>query len=128
MIVKCPISVGELVDKITILEIKNHKIQDEKKLKFIQSEHSKLLKELERLEVIDQIRPYHAKLYDINLKLWEIEDHIRELERQKRFDKEFVELARSVYLTNDKRFSIKHEINLISNSTFQEVKSYKSYK
>ena len=120
-----PISIGELIDKITILEIKQIYMTGIK-LKNINKE-MKLLKNIlqdKNLEInIDLIK----KLKKVNKKLWEIEDNIRIKERNQEFDEEFIELARSVYIENDKRASIKKEINQKYNSDLVEEKSYKNY-
>lgn len=128
MKINTEISVGELLDKISILKIKSSKIKDEEKLKNIN-------KELQALNlIVDQsLKSYKAlgkrsnELMDVNLKLWSIEDDIREKEREKCFDDSFIELARSVYITNDKRFEIKNKINKESGSSFSEEKSYEKY-
>ena len=121
-----PISIGELIDKITILEIKQIYMTGIK-LKNINKE-MKLLKNIlqdKNLEInIDLIK----NLKKINKKLWEIEDDIRVKESKQEFDKEFIKLARSVYIENDKRASIKKEINQKYNSDLVEEKSYKNYK
>ena len=120
-----PISIGELIDKITILEIKQIYMTGIK-LKNINKE-MKLLKKIlqdENLEInIDLIK----NLKKINKKLWEIEDNIRIKESKQEFDEEFIKLARSVYIENDKRASIKKEINQTYNSDLVEEKSYKNY-
>ena len=120
-----PISIGELIDKITILEIKQIYMTGTK-LKNINKE-MKLLKNIlqdKNLEInIDLIK----NLKKINKKLWEIEDNIRIKESKQEFDEEFIKLARSVYIENDKRASIKKEINQKYNSDLVEEKSYKSY-
>ena len=120
-----PISIGELIDKITILEIKQIYMTGTK-LKNINKE-MKLLKNIlqdKNLEInIDLIK----NLKKINKKLWEIEDNIRIKERNQEFDEEFIKLARSVYIENDKRASIKKEINQKYNSDLVEEKSYKNY-
>ena len=120
-----PISVGELIDKITILEIKQRYMTGSK-LKNINKE-LKLLKNItqdKNLEInIDLIK----NLKMINEKLWEIEDNIRIKESNQEFDEEFIKLARSVYIENDKRASIKKEINKKYNSDLVEEKSYKNY-
>ena len=117
-----PISVGELIDKITILEIKKEKIKDNDKLKKVEKE----LEELNKLNTFD-IHEEYKELKNINLKLWEIEDDIRIKERKKEFDDEFIELARSVYKTNDQRFNIKNIINIKLKSSINEVKSYEEF-
>ena len=124
--VKTEISIGELVDKITILEIKLKRIKSKEKLENIQKELSALLKVYNKLD-IQKIRPLQSKLSLINEQLWIIEDDIRDKERKKEFDNLFIELARSVYITNDKRFNIKEEINNLFNSNIKEVKSYQNY-
>ncbi len=122
------ISAGELMDKITILEIKKMKIPDAEKQAIIQKElnslqgtYSKCIKPSKELD--EQI----AKLKAINLKLWDIEEGKRECERQKDFSDQFIQLARSVYIENDNRAKIKAEINRITHSNIEEVKSYKAY-
>jgi hypothetical protein len=136
MKIKTPISVGELIDKLTILEIKMQMIFDLKKLKNIKVEYSQL-KELyehsilknEEFAGLDLLKliGLKADLFEINRSLWAIEDNIREMEREKDFGPEFVRLARDVYHANDMRFSFKSEINMLSNSEIKEVKSYESY-
>lgn len=122
------ISAGELMDKITILEIKKMKIPDAEKQAIIQRElnslqgtYSKCINPSKELD--EQI----AKLKAINLKLWDIEEGKRECERQKDFSDQFIQLARSVYIENDNRAKIKAEINRITHSNIEEVKSYKAY-
>ena len=127
MIVKIPISLGELVDKISILLIKEKNISDEKKLSKIHEELSLLKKTLNNTINDNSIINYLDKLVEINTKLWKIEDDIRDCERNKKFDQFFIDLARSVYITNDKRSEIKNEINKKFGSTIVEVKSYKKY-
>ena len=117
-----PVSNGELIDKISILEIKKEKIKDKKKLNKINYEYNELKKLYD-----DKYNEYFIQLKNINLKLWNIEDKIRIKESQKKFDNEFIELARSVYMTNDIRFKIKNNINIMSNSDINEVKSYEKY-
>jgi len=124
--VQCQVSLGELVDKITILLIKKEKIVDENKLILVNEELSVLSTTLESLS-LDEIGTYLENLKTVNSELWVIEDLIREKERVKLFDKEFIELARKVYITNDKRFEIKNRINEKFGSSIKEVKSYKSY-
>ena len=118
------ISAGELLDKISILEIKSEKISDPSKLVDITKEKDILLKEAEKL--VAKIG-WLKKLKNINLKLWETEDCIRDKERRKEFDQEFTNLARTVYFTNDERFSVKNEINQYYNSYIVEQKSYIKY-
>ena len=124
-IINVPISVGELIDKITILEIKKDKLKN-LKLKNILKELSFLRAVLEKNSIFipDEI---YFQLKSINLKLWDIEDKIRIKEKNKEFDNEFIELARSVYLNNDRRSETKKELNIIFNSEIIEEKSYEKY-
>ena len=128
MKVNIPVSLGELLDKISILEIKNEKILNESKLKNIKKELIGLKNVLEELNInLSEIDDLYKDLFKINLTLWEIEDSIRILEKNEDFGKQFVELARSVYITNDKRFEVKNEINKLFNSEYVEEKSYEDY-
>ena len=128
MIINTPISLGELIDKISILQIKKKNIEDIEKQKLINDELSMLDKVLEKiLGNNSDIAEYLHQLIEINTKLWKIEDNIRECERQNKFDKEFIELARGVYFTNDERSKVKLEINKKFGSQIIEVKSYKKY-
>ena len=124
-IINVPISVGELIDKITILEIKKDKLKN-LKLKNILKELSFLRAVLEKNSIFipDEI---YFQLKSINLKLWDIEDKIRIKEKNKEFDNEFIKLARSVYLNNDRRSETKKEFNMIFNSEIIEEKSYEKY-
>ena len=110
MIIECPVSLGELVDKISILKIKQVKIKDSKKNAEVSNELDHLEKKLKSLG-LEGIEIFLKRLVDINTKLWEIEDDIREEERKKEFSDHFIKLARSVYVTNDQRFEVKNEIN-----------------
>ena len=128
MKINIPISAGELIDKLTILELKRKWTYDTKKLEHILHEKSELEKLYkEHIEQTDQIISYRADLYEINRCLWMIEDRIRKKENLKEFDEEFIELARDVYITNDKRFEVKNKINTFLNSEIKEMKSYESY-
>jgi len=127
MIINIPVSLGELVDKISILQIKRKNIRDKEKEKLINKELSLLKKTLKNSLNDNLIKKYLDELIKINSKLWRIEDDLREHERKKIFDPEFIELARSVYLTNDKRSQVKLEINKKFGSQIIEVKSYKKY-
>ena len=118
------VSIGEVVDKITILEIKLENIKDEEKRTNVLTEYNTLNPLIEELNV----DKFKEDLRYINNKLWDIEDKIREKERDKEFDDEFVELARSVYYTNDIRAQIKRDINVKFESDLIEEKSYESYK
>ena len=128
MIVNTPISLGELIDKISILVIKEKKITDEKKNNIIREELTLLKKTLNEAANNNSINNYLNQLIDVNSTLWKIEDEIRDCEKNKKFDQKFIELARSVYITNDRRAEIKLEINNKFGSKIVEVKSYKKYK
>ena len=128
MSIKIDVSVGEIMDKLTILEIKSEKIQDEAKLANVCKERDSLLPAIDqRAYQTDEVRQLVAELKAINLKLWEIEDEIRLKEADKSFDEGFIELARSVYFTNDKRAEVKKQINLVTGSALVEEKSYEDY-
>ena len=129
MNINIPISYGELMDKLTILEIKQQKIVNQDKLKNINNEYLELDEVAKYLKNIDMTgyENFYKKLFEVNLGLWEIEDKIRILEKDKNFDNEFIELARKVYFTNDKRFEIKSEINKHFGSEFFEEKQYVEY-
>ena len=128
MLINTPISLGELLDKISILIIKKKNIKDKDKLKLITNELKLLNKTLDNVLSNDlDIKIYLNKLIFINTKLWKIEDNIRECERLKKYDEEFINLARSIYFTNDKRSKIKLEVNNKFGSTIIEVKSYEVY-
>lgn len=128
MTIKVEVSVGEFLDKITILEIKSERIKDAAKLENVNKE-LKLLKdtwsqsEFANTDIADEM----DRLKKINEKIWEIEDGIRDKERDRLFDEEFVELARSVYYSNDERAAIKKELNLKLGSGLVEEKSYSDY-
>jgi len=127
MIINTPVSLGELVDKISILHIKNTNIKDNEKLLLVKEELFLLQQTLNDHVNSDQIKPFLDSLIEINSKLWIIEDDIRDCERDKNFDQKFIDLARSVYFTNDKRSEIKLEINKKFGSKIVEVKSYEKY-
>ena len=127
MIINTPVSLGELVDKISILHIKNKNIKENEKLLLVKEELSLLQQTLNDYVNSDQIKPFLDSLIEINSKLWVIEDDIRDCERDKNFDQKFIDLARSVYFTNDKRSEIKLEINKKFGSKIVEVKSYEKY-
>ena len=128
MKINIPASVGELFDKITILEIKKSKIKDDNKLIFINKELD-LLKKVVKSKKINtrSLSPLIKKLKNVNLKLWNVEDKLRKFEKNKQFKKDFINYARKVYYTNDKRAILKNEINLKTNSIISEVKSYEKY-
>ena len=127
---KIEVSNGELLDKISILELKMLKIEDEDKLVNIKKEFETLnplcVKLFEKFG--GQLQNHYLELARINGLLWDIEDWIRDCEREKKFDEEFIQLARSVYVTNDQRSEVKKIINVITNSGLVEEKSYKDYK
>jgi len=120
------VSVGEIVDKLSILQIKKDNITDETKLSNIKNEFEYLYEKVFN-QLLISIEDYNS-LLNINKLLWGVEDEIREKERLKEFDEEFIELARKVYFTNDERAFIKKEINTKYNSGFVEEKSYKNYR
>lgn len=124
--INVPISNGELVDKVTILEIKLRNINDIDKRFNIQYEFNELSLLMSDLYIKKTSEEYKS-LLEVNNELWQIEDNIREKERKKEFDAEFIELARSVYRLNDKRAELKRLINLKFNSTIIEEKSYSKY-
>ena len=122
------ISAGELFDKITILEIKKNKIKDKNKRNIILKELSSLQETAsENIEKSKSIIKLYKKLKSINLKLWKIEDDIRDCERKNNFESKFIKLARAVYFTNDERSRVKNKINNLTKSNISEVKSYKKY-
>ena len=127
MNINTPISLGELIDKISILVIKEKKIKDEKKNNLIREELTLLKKTLNEAANNNSINNYLNQLIDVNSTLWKIEDEIRDCEKNKKFDQKFIELARSVYITNDRRAEIKLEINNKFGSKIVEVKSYTKY-
>ncbi len=127
MLINTPISLGELVDKISILIIKQKNITDETKLDHVKKELDFLQKTLINYVQQKEINTYLENLININSKLWNIEDDIRECERKKLFDQTFIDLARSVYFTNDERAKVKNDINKTFGSELVEVKSYEEY-
>ena len=127
MLINTPISLGELVDKISILMIKKKNISDSIKLQHVNKELEFLQKTLKKYISEDKINEFLLKLVNINSKLWDIEDDIRECERKKSFDQTFIDLARSVYFTNDERAKVKNDINKTFGSELVEVKSYEEY-
>ena len=123
-----PVSPGEVLDKITILEIKSERMTDPDKLANVRTELTLLRDTWKRSVAEDEVvRRLHGELKQINETLWEIEDDIRDKERVKEFDERFIELARSVYFTNDKRSQVKKELNLHLGSQIVEEKSYQDY-
>lgn len=127
-VIKVPVSFGEVLDKITILEIKSERIKDEVKVKNVRLELDELSATWDEA-VQDQsaIADLRAQLKAVNEELWEIEDDIRDQEAEQDFGSRFIELARAVYVTNDKRAAIKKDVNLALGSRFVEEKSYQDY-
>jgi len=123
-LVSIPVSVGELIDKITILEIKDRKIADPGKLGNVRAELAQLRQIRARLPRLSEIATPERELQSVNTRLWEVEDDLRELEARADFGARFVELARSVYKLNDRRAALKYAINLATGSTIVEEKSY----
>ena len=122
------LSAGELFDKISILEIKKNKIKDKDKKNIVLKELSSLQETAsENIKKSKLITKLYKKLKFINLKLWKIEDDIRDCERKRNFGDKFIKLARAVYFTNDERSLVKNKINKLTKSNISEVKSYKKY-
>ena len=126
---KVQVSNGELLDKLTILELKMSNISDDKKLINVKKEFNELspLAKLLFEKFKDELLIKYKELVLINSQLWKIEDDIRECEKNKNFGEKFVELARAVYFTNDKRSDVKKQINILTGSGFIEEKSYEDY-
>ena len=124
---KIEVSNGEILDKISILEIKKARINSPEKLVNIEKEWMELWPLYEKLVTTDEVAWKYAELKSVNEQLWDIEDDIREWEDRYYFGDKFVELARLVYITNDRRAKIKKDINLLSGSELIEEKSYKQY-
>ena len=122
------VSIGELLDKISILEIKQEKIKDPEKLKFISDEHAVLKDQLNKnVKSNDEIEKLFQSLKEINAKLWVIEDDKRLCEKEKDFTEKFINLSRDVHFLNDDRAKIKLEINNLTGSKIKEIKEYTSY-
>ncbi len=122
------VSIGELLDKISILEIKQEKIKDPEKLKFIFNEHSILKDQLDKnVKTDDKLKNLFKTLKEINLKLWAIEDDKRQCEKDKDFSEKFIKLSRDVHFLNDDRAKIKLDINNYTGSSIKEIKEYTSY-
>jgi hypothetical protein len=122
---KIEVSNGEIIDKLTIVQIKLDRIKDKAKLTNLKKEYDELFSAAS--SVISIVDPLYKALYEVNCELWEIEDHIRDLERNKDFGDDFVATARSVYFKNDKRSELKREINIKTSSGLIEEKSYEKY-
>jgi len=125
--INIPVSAGELVDKITILKIKKKNVIDQNKKVNIDRELDFLTDIYNEINNEKKLDSFLNKLLEVNQKLWEIEDEIRILERKKQFDEDFILLARSVYIENDKRFEIKNKINNFLGSAIKEEKLYEDY-
>ena len=122
------VSVGELLDKISILEIKKDKIKDQEKLKFIINEHEILKEQLDKnIKADEKINKLYQSLKEINAKLWVIEDDKRQCEKESDFGEKFIKLSRDVHFLNDDRAKIKLEINNLTGSKIKEIKEYTSY-
>jgi hypothetical protein len=122
---KIEVSNGEILDKLSIIQIKIERIKDETKLLNLRKEYDVLKKAADSILSLND--PLYKALYEVNCELWDIEDHIRDLEREKNFGDDFVQTARSVYFKNDKRSEIKREINIKTSSGLIEEKSYEKY-
>ncbi len=122
------VSVGELLDKISILEIKKDKVKDQEKLKFIINEHEILKEQLDKnIKTDEKINKLYQSLKEINAKLWVIEDDKRQCEKENDFKEKFIKLSRDVHFLNDDRAKIKLEINNLTGSKIKEIKEYTSY-
>ena len=122
---KIEVSNGEIIDKLTIIQIKLERIKDEAKLKNLQKEYNELAEVSS--SIISASDELYRSLYEINCELWDIEDHIRDLERKKEFGDDFIATARAVYVKNDRRSEIKRAINIKTSSGLIEEKSYEKY-
>ena len=122
---KIEVSNGEIIDKLTILQIKLERIKDKKKLDNLRKEYEVIKEAAE--SIISITDPLYQALYKVNCDLWDIEDHIRSLEREQDFDDEFIATARAVYIQNDRRSDLKREINIKTSSGIIEEKSYERY-
>ena len=122
---KIEVSNGEIIDKLTIIQIKLERIKDKAKLANLQKEYNELFEVSSA--IISKSDTLYKSLYEVNCELWDIEDHIRDLERKKDFGNDFVSTARAVYVKNDRRSEIKREINIKTSSGFIEEKSYEKY-
>lgn len=122
---KIEVSNGEIVDKLTIIEIKLEKIKDPEKVENLRKEY----KELEEAvrSILNKDHTLYKQLLEVNNKLWRIEDHLRELEKKKDFENDFIQTARSVYFFNDERAALKRKINILTESAFYEEKGYSKY-
>lgn len=124
---KVEVSNGELLDKISILQIKSERILNEDKLKNIRTEYGELIKIGSTLLEDPHVSTLYNKVKEVNETLWDLEDDIRKKEKAQLFDQEFIRLAREIYRTNDKRAEVKKQINLLTDSLLTEEKSYEQY-
>lgn len=122
-----PASIGELIDKLSILHVKKIRITNSEKLEYVSKEFELLYGLSEVYLQNAEVELLYNSLVDVNVKLWDVEDDIRQHELEKKFNESFIDLARKVYYTNDERFRLKNEINLITQSEIREVKDYKPY-
>jgi len=126
--INVPVSVGELIDKLSILQVKKTKVTNTEKLEYIKKEFELLYNLSSEFLNNNLIENLYHELVSTNSNLWEIEDRLRILEKDGRFEGEFIDMARKVYFTNDKRFELKNEINSLTSSEIREVKEYVDYK
>jgi hypothetical protein len=122
---KIEVSNGEIIDRLTIIQIKLERIKDKAKLVNLKKEYNELIRASS--SIISTSDPLYLALYEVNCELWDIEDHIRDLEREKNFGDDFITTARAVYIKNDKRSVLKREINIKTSSGLIEEKSYEKY-
>jgi len=122
---KIEVSNGEIIDKLTIIQIKLERIEDKVKLTNLQKEYDELVKTASK--ILSTSDPLYAALYKVNAELWDIEDRIRGMEKKQDFGEEFIAMARQVYIKNDLRAEIKREINIKTSSALIEEKSYREY-
>jgi len=122
---KIEVSNGEIIDKLTIIQIKLERIKDKVKLENLKKEYVELVSVTS--SIISTSDPLYRSLYEVNCELWDIEDRIRDLERKKDFGEDFIAVARSVYYKNDRRAELKREINIKTSSGLIEEKSYEKY-
>jgi hypothetical protein len=125
--VSIPVSIGEMIDKLSILQVKKIKVSNEDKLEFINKEFDLLYNFSSEYLSNLEIELIYEKLILVNTNLWDIEDQLRVLEKEKKFDSVFIASARKVYFTNDERFRLKNEINSLTSSEIREVKDYVKY-
>ena len=123
-----PVSIGELIDKLSILHVKQTKITNEEKLEYVNKEFELLYNMSSEYLSQPEIETLYHSLVTVNSKLWDIEDELRVLEQEKKFTGKFIDVARKVYFTNDERFRLKNEINKFTDSEIREVKDYVKYK